>query len=58
MSGGIGALTLYCEHVGSSHVHCNKYQKITIGINQTPKEAIAESHWALQNGEIRCEEHQ
>jgi hypothetical protein len=57
MSNGIRGLDLYCEHVNSSHVHCNRHTTIDIAFDETPLEAVRESHWGVVDGELRCEEH-
>lgn len=58
MSSGVGELTLYCQHVNASYVHCNLYTTIDIGMDQTAKAAIEESHFEIVDGEIRCGSHQ
>lgn len=50
-------LTLYCEHISKSHVHCNKYKKLHIGMDETPLESIEETDWGIVDGEVRCDDH-
>lgn len=55
---GSPSVTLYCEHVVfESAIHCSKYTSLQVDLDETPREAIEESHWAVVDGEVRCEEH-
>lgn len=56
MSGPL-TLSLYCEHVSTSHINCNRYTTVHIDVDETPADAIAEMDWALVDGEVLCEEH-
>lgn len=50
-------LTLYCDYVSRSHVHCNRYTTLKVGVDETPREVIEDSEWGVIDGETRCEEH-
>ena len=57
MSKGIGSLTLHCQHITGRSVHCNRYKKISIKPDETPREAVKESGWSFEDGRVVCEEH-
>lgn len=52
-----GELTLYCDHISSNQVHCNKYKSLKVDFDTTVRDAIEDSDWGIVDDEVRCEEH-
>lgn len=48
------SVNLYCQHVSRTGMPCNRTTTLPIEPDQTLREVIDESDWAIVDGELRC----
>lgn len=49
--------TARCDNISKNHVHCNRYEGIEIGVDETPTEAIQKTDWSIDGTDMYCPEH-
>lgn len=51
-------LYIYCDHISTGAVHCNRYKVLAVGdLDRTVREYIEESSWSVDGTNIYCHEH-